>query len=416
MVCADRDDSQDKGAPGQWRGFADRELEGDGAEGAGQEAASSSSQPAAAEEGGQEAAPSDAETQAARRKDWSKWAAQPDAASDSLGQPRPDAARSEQAAQQLGMNLHALSRPPPGSYRSYADQFLEGQQDSAAAAVMQAAAETQAPSADMSPPPADVVGAPDAGASEPISEPVSAVQAPEDGEMVRSVEPPRKLMKPFAVRAREAVAAWRAQQAAIMRGMLSAEQQRMGQEVDLEAEVEAEAVWEEEYVSTLRRWRGRPDIATPAGDLLEPEGTVHIAEEAASELASPTAGYAELGYQTPGAAGGERPRSLGRIHPHRLFFPDHTYSPEDLVRSSRQSYAARGEYRQMPSNADVLDFADFRNLSFLNIYVSDGGQLVARRKAKLQNKTHRHLGRQVKIARMLGLLPPNERAEQFRRR
>ena len=57
------------------------------------------------------------------------------------------------------------------------------------------------------------------------------------------------------------------------------------------------------------------------------------------------------------------------------------------------------------TNKEVLQSADFRNLHFLNAFVSDGGQILPRNKTKLQAKVHRHLARQIKTARIMALLP-----------
>ncbi len=57
------------------------------------------------------------------------------------------------------------------------------------------------------------------------------------------------------------------------------------------------------------------------------------------------------------------------------------------------------------TNKEVLQAADFRNLHFLNAFVSDGGQILNRNKTKLQAKVHRHLARQIKTARVMALLP-----------
>ena len=57
------------------------------------------------------------------------------------------------------------------------------------------------------------------------------------------------------------------------------------------------------------------------------------------------------------------------------------------------------------TNKQVLQAADFRNLHFLNAFVSDGGQILNRNKTKLQAKVHRHLARQIKTARVMALLP-----------
>lgn len=48
-------------------------------------------------------------------------------------------------------------------------------------------------------------------------------------------------------------------------------------------------------------------------------------------------------------------------------------------------------------NSETMKEADFRNLSFLNRFTSDAGQLPPRRVTKLKKKVHTHLARQVKV-------------------
>ena len=78
-------------------------------------------------------------------------------------------------------------------------------------------------------------------------------------------------------------------------------------------------------------------------------------------------------------------------------------APDPSVR-----YTPRRELRvkrAVPGNKQVLALADFRNLEFLNEFVTEGGQIVPRSKSKLQAKVHRHLARQIKTARVMALLP-----------
>ena len=49
------------------------------------------------------------------------------------------------------------------------------------------------------------------------------------------------------------------------------------------------------------------------------------------------------------------------------------------------------------SNATVRAQADFRNQAFLNTFISELGKLPPKRTTRLQNKTHRHLCRQIKV-------------------
>ena len=49
------------------------------------------------------------------------------------------------------------------------------------------------------------------------------------------------------------------------------------------------------------------------------------------------------------------------------------------------------------SNATVRAQADFRNQAFLNTFISELGKLPPKRTTRLQQKTHRHLCRQIKV-------------------
>lgn len=78
-------------------------------------------------------------------------------------------------------------------------------------------------------------------------------------------------------------------------------------------------------------------------------------------------------------------------------------APDPSVRyTPRREIKTRSVVR---GNKEVLASADFRNLEFLNEFVSEGGQIVPRSKSKLQAKVHRHLARQIKTARVMALLP-----------
>ena len=49
------------------------------------------------------------------------------------------------------------------------------------------------------------------------------------------------------------------------------------------------------------------------------------------------------------------------------------------------------------SNATVLAEADFCNLRFLSMFVSETGKVPPRRRTRLSQKVHRHLARQIKV-------------------
>eukprot|EP00887_Chlorella_sp_A99_P008040 scaffold12.g8040.t1 len=109
--------------------------------------------------------------------------------------------------------------------------------------------------------------------------------------------------------------------------------------------------------------------------------------------------------------------SPARVHPHRLFYPGQNYSPQDLdpykgrLRPPTTS-EQRARNRRPVVPRTVMERADFRNPKFLSQFVSEGGKLHPRRRTQLRQKLHRHLARQVKIARIMGLMAPDAKVPQ----
>eukprot|EP00891_Asterochloris_glomerata_P002895 jgi/Astpho2/2895/Aster-x0115 len=139
-------------------------------------------------------------------------------------------------------------------------------------------------------------------------------------------------------------------------------------------------------------------------------------------------GYSELGAQEPSLLQQELGLDLGRqqlpgprVNPTRDFQAGAIYRAEDLVQP-QPSYKDRRIAQQQQrdqvvrlTNAEVRRQADFRNLRFLDQFVTRTGQLQPRRRTGLKQHVHRHLMRQIKTARQMALLPPLDRREEFRR-
>ncbi|DBA70765.1 TPA: hypothetical protein ACH3X2_011661 [Trebouxia sp. C0005] len=140
---------------------------------------------------------------------------------------------------------------------------------------------------------------------------------------------------------------------------------------------------------------------------------VKRAEGDEDSLKLPPSGYSELGSVSQGRFQGQM------LNPARTFFPGQSYNPEDLLADAspgapaQQTTGPAAITNQPFTNREVLQAADFKNLHFLNAFVSDGGQILSRNKTKLQAKVHRHLARQIKTARIMALLPHSGRAEEF---
>ncbi|GAB4823408.1 hypothetical protein N2152v2_010454 [Parachlorella kessleri] len=125
----------------------------------------------------------------------------------------------------------------------------------------------------------------------------------------------------------------------------------------------------------------------------------------------------------PGGANKAEEVSPDRIHPYRLFFPGQLYAPQDLDPYSAKSVdfdaltpASKRGPSHFISRAEVEAHADFRNAQFLTSFVSEAGKLVPRRRTRLQQKLHRHLCRQIKVARSMAILPIDSRLPQFQPR
>jgi ribosomal protein S18 len=112
-----------------------------------------------------------------------------------------------------------------------------------------------------------------------------------------------------------------------------------------------------------------------------------------------------------GASARAEELSPARLHPHRLFFPGQSYSPEDLDPYKAKGVAfpsdlnAASRQRPVPAAAAAAG-VDFRNVALLALAVSEAGKLAPRRRTRLPARAHRELSRAVKLARALALLHP----------
>jgi ribosomal protein S18 len=102
-----------------------------------------------------------------------------------------------------------------------------------------------------------------------------------------------------------------------------------------------------------------------------------------------------------------------RLHPTRLFFPRTAYAPSDLDPYKTTAAAAAGSFEEevevVPRAAEVGRYADYKNAPLLASFLSESGKLPLRSRTHLRAKLHRHLSRQVKIARQMAILSPTER-------
>ncbi|KAG2437388.1 hypothetical protein HXX76_006040 [Chlamydomonas incerta] len=139
-------------------------------------------------------------------------------------------------------------------------------------------------------------------------------------------------------------------------------------------------------------------------------------------------GYAALGGVVPD--GGEMMAASGpaavlrsvtaaqpRLHPRRRFQPGQTYEPQDLNPYSSASLDSRqrsvGVAVPRPSVGEVLEKADYKNVAFLTRwFLSPAGRLLPRRQTRLPVAVHKHVSRQVRLARHMGLIAGETRLDK----
>lgn len=112
-----------------------------------------------------------------------------------------------------------------------------------------------------------------------------------------------------------------------------------------------------------------------------------------------------------------------RVSETRVYYPGQTYDPSELEGSfaSAAPSASQKTRRVLKKGKDLdalvarsIDWKDAKMLS--TRFVSETGKIVPRRQTGLGAKTHRLVVKNIKIARILGVLPFTDRLPQFARR
>ena len=116
-------------------------------------------------------------------------------------------------------------------------------------------------------------------------------------------------------------------------------------------------------------------------------------------------------------------RPTTRVSETRVYYPGQTYDPSELEGSfaSAAPSASQKTRRVLKKGKDLdalvarsIDWKDAKMLS--TRFVSETGKIVPRRQTGLGAKTHRLVVKNIKIARIMGVLPFTDRLPQFARR
>ena len=112
-----------------------------------------------------------------------------------------------------------------------------------------------------------------------------------------------------------------------------------------------------------------------------------------------------------------------RVSETRVYYPGQTYDPSELEGSfaSVAPSASQKTRRVLKKGKDLDAFVaqaiDWKDAKMLSTrFVSETGKIVPRRQTGLGAKTHRLVVKNIKIARIMGVLPFTDRLPQFARR
>ncbi|BBN15727.1 hypothetical protein MPTK1_7g00310 [Marchantia polymorpha subsp. ruderalis] len=96
-----------------------------------------------------------------------------------------------------------------------------------------------------------------------------------------------------------------------------------------------------------------------------------------------------------------------RLRADRLFFPGQLYDPEDLDISKPVAELEKptSRTRKNYSSKEVCQIADFRNPRYLSNFLRESSRILPRRHHQVSAKAQRKINREIKTARVLGLMP-----------
>eukprot|EP00898_Chlorokybus_atmophyticus_P000735 jgi/Chlat1/1662/Chrsp127S01903 len=102
----------------------------------------------------------------------------------------------------------------------------------------------------------------------------------------------------------------------------------------------------------------------------------------------------------------DSPMSDLRMVPDRVWFPTQQYEPEDLNITTPRPYFDRlSTKRKIQLQQDMRMAQSYKNVRLLRSFLTEGGRISPRRRTGLKAKEQRAVNRNIKTARMMGLMP-----------
>mmetsp|Transcript_3387 Transcript_3387/g.13456 ORF Transcript_3387/g.13456 Transcript_3387/m.13456 type:complete len:171 (+) Transcript_3387:152-664(+) len=113
---------------------------------------------------------------------------------------------------------------------------------------------------------------------------------------------------------------------------------------------------------------------------------------------------------------------LERMPTSRLYYPGQCYEVDGIAplvgleKRSLERQSRSAPSRGSRAHRRLSNVLDFRNARLLNLFVSDAGKILPRRRSKLSAKVHRKAVKHMKTSRVMGISAVTERLQELAKR
>lgn len=147
-----------------------------------------------------------------------------------------------------------------------------------------------------------------------------------------------------------------------------------------------------------------------AGDYIFPTKDSYVVDRSRLEIA----GEGNKGVATK-KGGGE----WERVPTSRLYYPGQYYEADAIApqigldKRSMERQSGSVPLRGSRAHRRLSSVLDYRNARLLNLFVSDAGKILPRRRSRLSAKIHRKAVKHIKTSRVMGISAMTERLQEL---
>ena len=147
-----------------------------------------------------------------------------------------------------------------------------------------------------------------------------------------------------------------------------------------------------------------------AGDFIVPPKDSYVVDRSRLEIA----GKGNKGAATKGGAD-----EWERVPTSRLYYPGQSYEADAIApqigldKRSMERQSGSAPLRGSRAHLRLSNVLDYRNARLLNLFVSDAGKILPRRRSRLSAKVHRKAVKHIKTSRVMGISAMTERLQEL---